>query len=206
MRREINPPWRKAPFNIWSASNQGTKRREAEEVEGILIEDPEETDASSWYEYHPACADPARPPSHQTTDVPAPEEPLPCYHCSEDANGVRFKRKSDLTYLCWDGNRITDADRVVQFLDSTLMQGNMMGWVDMQVRLRAYSQHFEMYYMSTGSKHRGFFLCCKACSQFVKIAWEKKDDWLSPRLEECRRLLKAYLVQGPTELDRQPIV
>ena len=107
----------------------------------------------------------------------------------------------------WIGNQVPSAARgnFLQFLDSSLMQGNMRAWSDMQKLLKESPDDFSFNKMSTGSGHRGAMLECTRCGDVCKVQWQHNNDLNCQRLESCRQRLRQFLGFSSAGKPRQPI-
>ena len=98
----------------------------------------------------------------------------------------------------WSGNKLQSSEHLgfLQFLDASLMQGNMRGWAGMQELLTQFPDAFSFYKMTTKSRHRGAMLECRSCGKACKLHWEQTANLNCEKLERCRQCLRQFLGFG----------
>ena len=137
------------------------------------------------------------------------EEEEKCWHAKKDSSGQAFPQFSDLPVGVWEGNKVEDTiealDKVLQSIDSTIMQYNMRAWWDMKQHMKEYIHKYDYYYMRTRGKpikYYGFRAVCKKCGQCFHISWHKNNDesW-----EPKRRLMREFFGFGTAGAPRNPI-
>ena len=146
----------------------------------------------------------------EVVDLVAPkeeEDTAPCRHTKFDEAGLQWPKQADMGVALWSGNKVPDSKRAdfVQFLDSSLFQGNMRAWKAMQEMLEENPDDFNLYKMSTGSGHRGAMLECTRCGDTCKMQWKNTSDLSCSRLEICRQRVRQFLGFSTAGKHRQPI-
>ena len=135
------------------------------------------------------------------------EEEERCWHAKKDSSGQAFPQFNTLPVGVWEGNKVEDTiealDKVLQSMDSTIMQENMRAWGAMKQHMKAYMRKYDYYYMNTrASKYRGFLAVCKKCGQCMDISWHRTDG--EPQ-EPKRRLMREFFCFGTAGSHRNPI-
>ena len=118
------------------------------------------------------------------------EEPDECVHTKLDLGGAPWRKYHALSKGSWDNNECEMNHSKIQGLDSTLFQGNMRAWQDMQVWLMDNREKFRFFHMdTTKSGYRGFMMVCRECTRVCGVQWAKSTEWDSPELEQKREIL-----------------
>ena len=104
----------------------------------------------------------------------------------------------------WGGNRLRDGqmDSFLRYLDATLFQRDMRGWIWMQADLHNNEDAFILYKMSTKSGYRGAMFECRFCRKVCKMQWRTDG---SADLANCRKQLRTFLGYGSQGRPHQPI-
>ena len=127
------------------------------------------------------------------------ERTAKCQHTKVSMDGEAWPKYHDKArVLMWCQNEDTNVEHIIQLLDSTLMQGNMRGWTQMQAFLRNYGENYRFYWMSTKSSgQKGFVMVCNNCDMCLSCQWNSKAlAWDAPELEQCRLPLREFMGVG----------
>ena len=128
--------------------------------------------------------------------VDVKEEPVDeCKHTNASEAGVPWPRQVDMRVKVWGGNKLEPGqlEAFIQFLDASLMQGNMRAWSGMQAYLLENDDAFTLYKMATKSGEPGAMLECRACAKACKMHWQSTDTLEDEQKEKCRLRLRAFL-------------
>ena len=135
------------------------------------------------------------------------EEAPPCKHTKTNESHIPWGRQVDLEVKCWSGNALPDTARegFLQFLDGSLMQGNMRAWAEMKKLLSESPKDFDFYKMSTKAGFRGAMLECKRCGDICKMHWQHTENLDCQRKEACRQQMRQFLSFASAGPPRQQI-